>query len=288
MLLRLSILFISFLGSFSLVGQSMSYTLFKGKVYKYPNARKYIEWEEDYQDKYPLINEIAWDSIHVPQRETEMGFPDVDRDGAFGIMFNTVLTVEETAMYRFAITSDDGSIIWVNDEKIIDNDFSNGMHIKADTIALRAGTHSVRIWYFQAYPTMFGVIFESEVVPDMDLKFEMDTIAMNQDFLFDTGQFYIKGNSNVLLDSISNILNKYDSASVKILGHTDNVGDENYNLELSQNRANAIRDYLLEKVSHPGVKFSTRGMGESIPIANNNTEEGRAANRRVELLIEGY
>jgi len=231
MLLRLSILFISLFGSFSLVGQTMSYTLFKGKVYKYPNARKYIEWEEDYQDKYPLINEIAWDSIHVP---------------------------------------------------------SNGMHIKADTIALRAGTHSVRIWYFQAYPTMFGVIFESEVVPDMDLKFEIDTIAMHQDFLFDTGQFYIKKNSNVLLDSVSNILNKYDSASVKILGHTDNVGDENYNLELSQNRANAICDYLLEKVSHPGVKFSTRGMGESIPIGNNNTEEGRAANRRVELLIEGY
>lgn len=288
MLIRVVTFFIVVFYSSNLLGQSMSYTRFEGKVYKYPNKRKYIEWEEDYEDKYPVINEFAWDSIHVPQRETELGFPDVDRDGSFGIMFNTTLTVEETAMYRFEITSDDGSIIWVDDKKIIDNDYSKGMHMMADTIALRAGSHSVRIWYYQAYPTMFGVIFQSEAVPDMDVQFDVDTIALDQDFLFDTGKTIVKNKSHSALDSIVQILNSYNSAIVHIVGHTDNVGDEDSNLKLSKQRAEAIRNYMLPKILHQGVIFKTKGLGESKPLESNSTSEGRAANRRVELLIEGY
>ena len=265
----------------------MSYTPYQGKVYKYPNSRKYIKYEEDHADKYELLKEIVWDSIHVTQRETELGFPDVDRDGAFGIMFTTELTVDETSMYRFAITSDDGSIVWIDGELIIDNDYSKGMHMKADTLALRAGTHDVKIWYYQAYPTMFGVIFDSEPVPDAELYFDTDTISINQDLLFDSGRSALHIDSHYLLDSISSIFYSYTAANVKIVGHTDNVGSEEYNLVLSQNRADAIRDYILNRVDHRGVIFTTTGMGETQPISNNDTEIGRAQNRRVELLIEG-
>ena len=137
----LTIIFILYSTSL-LFGQTMSDTLFKGKVYKNPNRMKYVKFEENYEDLYSLLNELSWDSIHVNQRETEKGFSDVDRKGAVGIMFKTVLSIEEISMYRFAVTSDDGFTVWIDDKKIIDNDFSDGMHMTTDITALRSVTLS--------------------------------------------------------------------------------------------------------------------------------------------------
>lgn len=272
---------------FLILGQTMSYTLFKGKVYKYPNKRKYVKYEEDYADKYPMLNELSWDSIHIEQRDVDEGFPGVDRDGAFGIMFKTVLTIDETSLYRFAVTSDDGSILWINDELIIDNDFSDGMHLKADTLAMRPGDYDVRLWYYQAYPTMFGLIFESEAV-EGEVVFEADTIMLDQDLLFGTGSSRLQARGYPLLDSLSVLLLQYDQADVSIVGHTDDVGEDAFNQSLSENRANSIKDYLLKKSNHIGVRYITKGQGETQPIASNETEIGRAQNRRVEILVEGY
>ena len=69
-------------------------------------------------------------------------FSDVDRNVTLGIKCKTVLSIEEISMYRFAVTSDDGSTVWIDEKKIIDNDFSEGMHMKADIIALRSVTLS--------------------------------------------------------------------------------------------------------------------------------------------------
>jgi len=71
---------------------------------------------------------------------------------------------------------------------------------------------------------------------------------------------------------------------VVIEGHTDSVGSEAYNLDLSQRRADAVRDFLLQN----GVKatqLTTHGYGKASPVASNNTAEGRQQNRRVELVI---
>ena len=249
--------------------------------------RKYIDFEENYADKYEFLNELSWDSIHVEQRDVEDGFPDVTRNGAFGIMFNTSLTVTETYMYRFELISDDGSILWVDDKLIIDNDYSRGMHSGVDTIALRAGTHDIRIWYYQAYPTMFGVIFDSEPV-DEDVIFDIDTILLNQDLIFDIGSSKIKSQSHFLLDSLGRQLQAYKQAQVRILGHTDDTGSSENKHKLSEHRANAIRDYLMQTVDHVGVTYVTRGLGEKEPIASNRNEDGRSKNRRVEILVEGY
>ncbi len=265
----------------------MTYTLFKGKVYKYPNKLKYVKFEKDYAEKYPLLNEISWDSIHVEQRDVDDGFPGVKRKGAFGIMFNSVLTIDETSMYRFAITSDDGSLLWINDELIIDNDFSDGMHLKADTIALRPGNHDIKLWYYQAYPTMFGFIFNSEPI-EGEVVFEPDTIMLNQDLLFELGSSQLQRKGIPLLDSLGEILVKYEKADVSIIGHTDNIGKHMFNQSLSEKRANTIKDYLLQKVNHIGVRYITKGYGETKPLDTNDTEEGRAKNRRVEILVEGY
>ncbi len=268
-------------------GQSMNYTLFKGKVYKCPNQLKYEKFTEDYESLYPLLNEFSWDSINISQRDTDLGFPDVDRKGAFAIMFSTVLTIDKTSMYRFAITSDDGSIVWLDGEKIIDNDFSDGMHMKADTVALRPGDYAVKIWYYQAYPTMFGVIYESGPVSG-DIKFDVDTVSLDQDLLFNVGSSRMIRGSEYLLDSIGQVLLTYEKVKINIIGHTDNTGTPERNLTLSQRRADRIRDFLLSRIDHKGAIYSTRGLGETVPIVSNATQEGRAQNRRVEIMIEGY
>jgi len=73
---------------------------------------------------------------------------------------------------------------------------------------------------------------------------------------------------------------------IEVIGHTDNVGDEAYNQALSEDRAEAVRNHLVAAGVDPS-KIVTRGAGESMPIASNATEEGRAENRRVEVLVLG-
>ena len=76
------------------------------------------------------------------------------------------------------------------------------------------------------------------------------------------------------------------SSYIEIVGHTDDVGDDDYNMKLSKQRAASVRDYLISK-GHDASKIVTRGMGETTPIASNSTAEGRAENRRVEILMLG-
>jgi len=73
---------------------------------------------------------------------------------------------------------------------------------------------------------------------------------------------------------------------IEIVGHTDDVGDEDYNMDLSMQRAKSVRNYLVSKGLDPS-KVLTRAMGESLPVASNATPEGRAENRRVEILVLG-
>lgn len=73
---------------------------------------------------------------------------------------------------------------------------------------------------------------------------------------------------------------------IEIVGHTDDVGDDDYNMKLSEQRAASVRDFLLNKGVDASVMITT-GMGESMPVASNRTPEGRAENRHVEVLILG-
>ena len=104
------------------------------------------------------------------------------------------------------------------------------------------------------------------------------------DVLFATGQSTIVGANNSNLAKLAVFLNQYEDRTVTIEGHTDSVGAESANMTLSQNRANAVKDYLV----YQGIassRLSVMGMGEGSPISNNATETGRQQNRRVEVII---
>ncbi|WP_152047040.1 OmpA family protein [Aureimonas psammosilenae] len=87
-----------------------------------------------------------------------------------------------------------------------------------------------------------------------------------------------------VLNSVGLVLRKYDRSLVEIAGHTDSQGSDNYNLDLSRRRALAVEDFLTE-VGIDARRFDVRGYGETQPIADNFSEAGRAANRRVEVSI---
>jgi outer membrane protein OmpA-like peptidoglycan-associated protein len=86
------------------------------------------------------------------------------------------------------------------------------------------------------------------------------------------------------LDQVAGTLAQYDQTYLDVYGHTDATGSDAYNEALSQRRATAVADYLAGKGVRP-VRLGTRGFGETQPIASNDTDEGRAANRRVEIKI---
>ncbi len=123
---------------------------------------------------------------------------------------------------------------------------------------------------------------------DMKLAIGIDTIYGNiytlKNVYFETDKATLKSSSNRSLDSLYNVLKHNPDLIVEIAGHTDNEGSESYNLRLSQKRAQAVRDYILDKgISEKRVK--AKGYGEHDPIADNNTEEGKAKNRRTEVRI---
>ena len=100
--------------------------------------------------------------------------------------------------------------------------------------------------------------------------------------LFDSGKSSIKAESNAVLSDIINILKEYPNSKFTVDGHTDSVGSETLNERLSDSRALAVKDYLVAN-GIDAFRLSSKGYGESKPIASNSTRSGRAQNRRVEI-----
>ncbi|NVO22321.1 OmpA family protein [Donghicola sp. C2-DW-16] len=112
-------------------------------------------------------------------------------------------------------------------------------------------------------------------------------VTMPQSILFATDSTAVSGALRGDLAALASNLNTYPDSRVQVIGHTDNVGDAGYNQDLSQRRASAVADVLFQN----GVAYnrvSTIGRGEDAPIATNLTPEGRAQNRRVEIIITPY
>ena len=87
-----------------------------------------------------------------------------------------------------------------------------------------------------------------------------------------------------VLNSVNVVVKKYNKTVVEVAGHTDSTGAADYNQQLSERRANAVAQYL-ENQGLAANRVVTVGAGESRPVADNSTNEGRAANRRVELTL---
>ena len=113
-----------------------------------------------------------------------------------------------------------------------------------------------------------------------------DNIILNMpgNVTFATDSSNISADFYQVLDSVALVINEYEKTYVDITGHTDSTGAEDYNMQLSIARANSVARYLESHKVLP-QRITTIGMGETSPIATNDTAQGRALNRRVEILL---
>ena len=111
-------------------------------------------------------------------------------------------------------------------------------------------------------------------------------IVNMSDVLFDTGKYTLKPDTKISLAKVAGILQAYPGLKLQVEGYTDSVGSDEYNQKLSENRADAVRDFLITQ----GVQtenITATGYGKAKPVADNATAQGRAQNRRVQLVVSG-
>src|SRR5687768_16216585 len=149
-----------------LTAQGASFGQFEGKVYDLDD----YELSKGYTPgiyMYDMVGNIKLPSLTV--KKTNQGvryFPGVFMRDRFGIIFTSKLTVTKLGCYEFYLESDDGSILWIEDNIVIDNDSTHRMTIRRDTMHLKQGTYPVRVWYYNAFPGEYGLILN--VIPVND------------------------------------------------------------------------------------------------------------------------
>ncbi|MBX9852377.1 MAG: OmpA family protein [Cytophagaceae bacterium] len=136
---------------------------------------------------------------------------------------------------------------------------------------------------------------ENVFIPQKDEYYEVNkdiileplaegSVTVMKNVFFDFGSAELKNESHIELDKFYQVLKENPSLHVEIAGHTDNVGNDEDNLELSQKRAMSVVKYLTDKGIDP-KRLCGIGYGEKVNVASNNTEEGRRQNRRTEIII---
>lgn len=123
-------------------------------------------------------------------------------------------------------------------------------------------------------------------IPNAEVIREGEGIIVKFDngILFDFDKSALKDQAKTNIQSLASSINNYPGTDIKVIGHTDNKGTEQYNLGLSERRAAAVKAYAVSQ-GVPSSRLVTIGKGYAEPIADNNTDDGRAQNRRVEIVI---
>lgn len=107
-------------------------------------------------------------------------------------------------------------------------------------------------------------------------------LIMPGNITFATGRYEIRSEFYSVLDSVSKVLKEFDKTAIKVSGHTDSTGSDELNQRLSEQRAESVRQYLIRREVASG-RIQAQGYGSRYPVASNSTDQGRQANRRVEL-----
>jgi len=106
------------------------------------------------------------------------------------------------------------------------------------------------------------------------------------DVLFETGKYALSMDAQLKLAKLSGIIQAHPGLNLAIEGYTDNTGSADFNMKLSQQRADAVRQFLITQGLSPDT-ITSKGMGQANPVADNSTVSGRKQNRRVEIIVSG-
>jgi len=171
---------------------------------------------------------------------------------------------------------------WLNELKAFD--VPKGMAITGDTInQLRFEVGNTN-YSEETYGVYIGNIKVATGLPDTRHKLVEEGRFTTNGILFDVQSDVIRPESYGVIKEIAGVLKENPSIRVKVVGHTSSDGDDAANLELSKKRSAAVKALLVSEFSIDAVRIDTEGKGETEPIADNKTKEGRVQNRRVEFI----
>lgn len=171
--------------------------------------------------------------------------------------------------------------LWVNSDKIFDVPKGVPLGRTLNQLIFEVGSTN--------YPEdKYGVYISNIKVatgkPDTRHRLIEEGRFSTTGILFDFQSAVIKPESYGVVKDIAGVLKQFPAVKIKVLGHTSSDGDDNANMELSRKRASAVKDLLVNEFGIDASRIETEGMGETQPIADNKTKEGKAANRRVEFV----
>ncbi len=135
-------------------------------------------------------------------------------------------------------------------------------------------------------PAPAPVAAAPEPMPEPAPEPALETVRVELDVKFDFNKDNVKEESYGDIKNLADFMNQYPQTTTTVEGHTDSVGSDAYNQKLSERRANAVRNVLVNQYGVDASRVNTAGYGETRPVADNATDAGRAINRRVEAEVE--
>lgn len=150
--------------------------------------------------------------------------------------------------------------------------------------AVGAGMAAAYCWVHGAEAE--EMVVEEVVVEEVVAEPVAEAVRVELDVKFDFDKAQVKEESYGDIKSLADFMKQYPQTSTVVEGHTDSVGTDTYNQGLSERRANAVRDVLVNQYGVEGGRVNAVGYGEAQPVADNATDAGRAINRRVEAEVE--
>lgn len=171
--------------------------------------------------------------------------------------------------------------MWVNSDKVFDVPKGVPLGYVLNQLIFEIGTTN---YPEDKYGMYIGNIKVATGKPDTRHKLIEEGRFSTTGILFDFQSAVIKPESFAVVKDIAGVLKQFPAVKVKVLGHTSSDGDDNANMELSRKRAAAVKDLLTTEFGIDAGRIETEGKGETQPIADNKTKEGKAANRRVEFI----
>lgn len=287
------VLFIVYLFCTRISGQApIEFSPFEGYAYDLP--RKLVRAGLFYNDNITAFDTLArvrFQDINIPETNSENDFPQLEQSVALGLILKGEVMIRKDACYEFSLNSDDGSILWVDDQIILDNDGDHKMLMVVDTVHLQKGTYPTKLWYFQGFPNKYGLVLDYRMLSDtvackpIFKRTAPEILALESDLYFESGKADITAEVYPKIDEVFQTYSSIDSIIVE--GRTDNIGSRADNIILSQNRIKSIVNLLSEMNKTHGIPIVEKALGEDNPLADNSSAEGRAKNRSVVLKIYG-
>ena len=275
-----------------------SFSPFKGVVYDMPVKEKKVgqltrvsiqEYYDESIYDYDTLCEITLNQLYFPEAsEDRQRFPGVVKKSCFAMILESKLSIPTEGCYQFELDSDDGSRLWINDVEVINNDGGHQMRSRKDTMLLKVGDYTLRIWYFQGMPDRYGLIFDAQYLGDSALcsnKVEEEQTRHSISVFFEPNAFQLDEEHTEAIKTFLDHSAIQGIQRIEIIGHTDNEGSESYNLALSKKRADAVSNLVKKYFIDSLIDMEVAGKGDSQPSVSNANVEGRSQNRRVEIII---